>query len=68
MHSILSAQKLDDTLNTIIFLFPENTRHKNAFLAVCYNLNNEKLLRYVKEIAKFGGLMGPGNSKLDFLL
>ena len=61
MHKILTAQELDDTLKKITFLFP-----KNAFLAVCYSLNNEKNLRYVNELAEFGGLTGPGNSNLDF--
>ena len=66
MHRILTAQELDDTLNKITFLFPKNTRRKNAFLAVCYSLNNEINLRYVNELAEFGGLIGPGNSNLDF--
>ena len=66
MHSILSAQQLDDTLNTITFLFPKSNRRKNTFLAVCYNLNNKIYLRFVNEVAEFGGLMGPGNSNLNF--
>ena len=37
MHKILTAQEIDDTLNKITFLFPKNTRRKNAFLAVCYS-------------------------------
>ena len=66
MHKILTAQELDDTLNKITFLFPKNSRRKNAFLAVCYSLNNEINLRYVNELAEFGGLIGPGNSNFDF--
>ena len=66
MHKILTARELDDTLNKITFLFPKNTQRKNAFLAVCYSLNNEINLRYVNELAEFGGLIGPGNSNWDF--
>ena len=66
MHRILTALELDDTLIEITFLFPKNTRRKNAFLAVCYSLNNEINLRYVNEFAEFGGLIGPGSSNLDF--
>ena len=66
MHKILTAQELDDTLNKITFLFPKNTRRKNAFLAVCYSLKNEINLRYVNDFTEFGGLIGPGNSNLDF--
>ena len=66
MHKILTAQELDDTLNRITLLFPKKTRRKNAFLAVCYSLNNEKNLRYFNDLAEFGGLIGPGNSTLDF--
>ena len=62
----LTAQELDDTLNKRTFLFPKSTRRKNAFLAVCYTLNKEINLRYVNELAEFGGLIGPGNSNLDF--
>ena len=66
MHKILTAQELDDTLNKITFLFPENTQRKNAFLAVCYSLKNETNLRCVNELAKFGGIIDPGNSNFDF--
>ena len=66
MHKTLTAQELDDTLNKITFLSNKNTRRKNAFLAVCYSLNNEINLRYVNELIEFGGLIGPGNSNLDF--
>ena len=66
MHKTLTAQELDDTLNKITFLFPKNTRRKNAFSASCYSLNNEINLRYVSELAEFGGLIGPGNRNLDF--
>ena len=65
MHRILTAQELDDILNKITFLFPKNTRRKNAFLTVRYSLINEINLRYVNEIAEIGGLIGPGNSNLD---
>ena len=68
MQRILTAQALEDTLNEITFLVPKNTLRKNAFLAVCYSLNNEINLRYVNEFAEFGGLIGPGNSKLDFFV
>ena len=66
MNRNLTAQELDDTLNKITFLFPKNTRRKNAFSAVWDSLNNEINLRYVNEFGEFGGLIGPGNSNLDF--
>ena len=68
MHKILTAQELDDILNKITFLFPKNTRRKNAFIAVCYRLNSERNLRYVNGFAEFGGLIGPGNSNLEFFV
>lgn len=49
----------------VSYLFPKNTRRKNAFLAVCYCINNEIKLHDVNALAEFGGLIGPGNSKLD---
>ena len=66
MQKVVTAQELVDTLNKITFLFPKNTPRKNAFLAVCYSLNSEINLRYVNELAEFGGLIGRGNSNLDF--
>ena len=49
----------------ITYLFPKNTRRKNAFLAVCYSINIEINLQFVNQFAEFGGLIGPGESKLD---
>ena len=66
MQSIFIAQELNEFLNRITFLFHKNTWRKFAFLAVYYNLNNEISLRYVNEVAKCGGLIGPGKSNLDF--
>ena len=65
MHSILTPPGLDDTLKIITYLFPKITRRKNAFLAVCYSINNEIKLQFVNQLAEFGGLIGPGESKLD---
>ena len=58
MHTIVTPRELDDTLKMITYLFPKNTRRKNAFLAVCYSINNEVNLQFVNEIAEFGGLIG----------
>ena len=63
MHTIVTPR--DDTLKMITYLFPKNTRRKNAFLAVCYSINNEINLQFVNQFAEFGGLIGPGESKLD---
>ena len=49
----------------ITFLFPKNSRRKNAFLAVCYSINKEINLHFINEMAEFRGLIGPGNSILD---
>ena len=65
MHPIVTPRELDDTLKMITYLFPKNTRRKNASLAVCYSLKNEINLPFVNQFAKFGGLIGPGESKLD---
>ena len=65
MRTILTANELECTLNMITFLFPKNSRRKNAFLAVCYSINKEVNLHFVNEMAEFGGLIGPGNSFLD---
>ena len=65
MHTIVTPRELDDTLKMITYLFPKNTRCKNAFLAVCYSMNNEINLQFVNKFAEFGGLIGPGESKLD---
>ena len=65
MHTIVTPRELDDTLKMITYLFPKNTRRKNAFSAVCYSINNEMNLQFVKQFAEFGGLIGPGESKLD---
>ena len=64
MHTIVTPRELDDTLKMKTYLFPKNTRRKNAFLAVCYSINNEISLQFVNQFAEFGGLMGPGESKL----
>ena len=66
MQRILTAQELEDAPDKKKFLFHKNTRRKNAFLTVCCNLNNEITLRYVNELAEFGGAIDPGNSNLDF--
>ena len=65
MHTIVTPRELDDTLKMITYLFPKNTRRKNAFLAVCYSINNEINLQFVNQFAEFGGLIGPCESKLD---
>ena len=65
MRTILTANELECTLNMITFLFPKNSRRKNAFLAVCYSIDKEVNLHFVNEMAEFGGLIGPGNSFLD---
>ena len=65
MHTIVTPRELDDTLKMITYLFPKNTRRKNAFLAVCYSINNEINLQFVNQFAGFGGLIGPGESNLD---
>ena len=61
MHSIVTPRELDDTLKMITYLFPKNTRRKNALLADCYSINNETNLQFVNQFAEFGGLIG----KLD---
>ena len=65
MNTSVTPREIDDTLKKITCLFPKNTRRKNAFLAVSYSINNEINLQFVNQFAEFGGLIGPGESKLD---
>ena len=65
MHTIVTPRESYDTLKMIMYLFPKNTRRKNAFLAVCYSINNEINLQFVNQFSEFGSLIGPGESKLD---
>ena len=45
-------------------LFPSNPTSKNAFLAVCFNIDRTKDLNVINYECEHGGLIGPGNSKL----
>ena len=67
MQTIVTPRELNDTLKLIRYLFPKNTRRKNAFSAVCYSIKNETNLQLVNQFAEFGGLIGPSESKLDHL-
>ena len=65
MQHFLSSEALEDNFNLVNYIFPKNTRRKNAFLAVCYSLNKDISLHEINEVATYGGLIGPGNSCLD---
>ena len=67
-HHLLSSQALENNFNLVKYMFPKNTRRKNAFLAVCYSLNKDISLYEINELAKYGGLIGQGNSGLDKFL
>ena len=67
-HHILSSEALENTFNLVNYIFPINTRRKNAFLAVCYSLNKDISLHEINELAIYGDLLGPGNSSLDTFL
>ena len=45
-------------------LFPENPTRKNAFLAVCKVISSDKDLKVINSECEYGGLIGPGNSRL----
>ena len=48
--------------------FPENPTSKNAFLAVSKVFSSDKDLKVINSECQYGGLIGPGNSKLHTLL
>ena len=64
-HHLLSSEALRIKINIVNYIFPKNTRRKNAFLAVRYNLNKDISLHKINELAIDGVLIGPGNSGLD---
>ena len=67
-HHHLSSEAPENNFNLVNYIFPKNTRRKNAFLAVCYSLNKDISLHKINELAMYGGLIGPGNSGLDNFL
>ena len=62
---MFSAQQICENFNAVNYLFPKNTTHKNAFLAVCRYLDENVDLRKINALAHSGGKIGPGDSKLD---
>ena len=48
--------------------FPDNLASKNAFLAVCQVIDSNNDLSIINDECKYGGLIGPGNSKLHIFL
>ena len=65
MIKFIDIQELEHNFNLMNWMFSKNSRRKNAFLAVCYCLNNEVDIEEINELVPFGGLIGPGNSGLD---
>ena len=49
-------------------LLPSNLTSKNAFTAVCIVIDPNKDLELINSQCEYGGLIGPGNSKLNSLL
>ena len=55
-------------------MFPENSIRKNHFLAACKlfleqdSKSFRRKLRFVNTYAPYGGIIGPGNSKLESVL
>ena len=67
-HHLISSEALKNCFELVNYIFPKNTRRKNAFLAVCCSLNKDISLHEINELATYGGLIGPGNSGLDKFL
>ena len=65
MIKFIDIQELEHNFNLMNWMFSKKSRRKNAFLAVCYCLNNEVDFEEINELAPFGDLIGPGNSGLD---
>ena len=49
-------------------LFPQNPTSKNAFLVVCKVISSHKDLKVRNSESEYGGLIGPGNSRLHLFL
>ena len=49
-------------------MFPENNVRKNYFLAACRTLDIDCNLYLINEICPYGGIIGTGDSKLDYIL
>ena len=65
MRDLGGVQQLKDNFNLVNYLFPENPKSKNAFLAVCYCLDKNVNIHDINDIAPFGGLIGAGKSYMD---
>jgi len=61
----VESQILEDNYNLVKYLFPKNSKRKNAFLAVCYCIDKEINLHDINDLVPYGGLIGPGDSRMD---
>ena len=48
--------------------YPQNTVRKNYFLSACQEIDDSVSLDEVDEDCVYGGIIGIGNSKLDYFL
>ena len=67
----MNVQKLNEILRdfeTIRQDFSSNTKRKNLFLCTCIVLDPDKNLKEMDQKFPFGGLIGYGNSCIDYFL
>ena len=65
MRELVDVQQLKDNFDQVNYLFPENPKSKNAFLAVWYWIDKNVNLHDINDFAPYGGLIGPGKSYMD---
>ena len=59
-----AVKEVIKNLDNIKRLFPAKPASKNAFHAVCKVINSDKDLKVINSECEYGGLIGPGNSRL----
>ena len=65
---MFSSEDICHNFVKVTYWFPKNSTSKNAFLAVCWSLDETIDLHKVNSKAPFGGYIGPGDSSLHDLL
>lgn len=64
MLNLKDIEEVIETFSEIRSLFPKNEDSKNLFLAVCRQVNSDCDIESIDIVEPFGGLIGPGNSRL----
>ena len=63
-----TVKQVIENFDNVKRLFPENPTSKNAFPTVCKVISSDKDLKVINSECEYGGLIGPGNSRLYPLL